>query len=65
MTPSKDKKQPSSSASQAGKSKATQKKASPAPESDLESGDNVAQRETDAMDASTREGKRSIKDDGF
>lgn len=34
-------------------------------EDDLESGDNVAQRETDAMDETTAQGKRSISDDGF
>jgi hypothetical protein len=34
-------------------------------ESDLESGDNVAQRETDAMDETTPEGQRSMKDEGF
>lgn len=34
-------------------------------ESDLESGDNVAQRETDAMDETTLQGQRSISDEGF
>ncbi len=36
-----------------------------AKESDLESGDNVAQRETDAMDETTPEGQKSMKDEGF
>ncbi len=36
-----------------------------AKEDDLESGDNAAQRETDAMDETTPEGQRSISDEGF
>jgi len=36
-----------------------------AKQDDLESGDNVAQRQTDAMDETTPEGRRSISDEGF
>lgn len=37
----------------------------PGPKDEPESGDNVAQRETDAMDETTPEGQRSMKDEGF